>query len=424
MKKVLLITYYWPPAGGAGVQRWLNFTKYLQNFGVQPVVYTVQNPSYALEDISFAPQKDIKVIKQPIWEPYALASKVSGKDHKTTSAGFLEATPSKKGQMVNYIRANFFIPDARKFWVRPSVKFLEKYLKEAKIDTVITTGPPHSLHLIGLKLKQILNIKWLADFRDPWTQIDYFHKLPFNKRALKKHYQLEKEVATKADDVLVIGTHMQQYFSQFNSQVKVITNGFDVSENVLKVPLDNAFTITHVGSLNADRNPDYFWKALRDLVNENTDFKAHLKVALIGKITQQVLKSIAAYGLQDFVQHTAYIPHKEVEKYQKSAQLLLLPVNNVPSAKGILTGKIFEYLQANRPILALGPTDGDLAALLKKTEAGSIVAFEDTEKLKKVLLSYFAAYKKGALNVTVKHLSDYHAKNITQQLASIIKENS
>jgi len=192
MKKVLLITYYWPPAGGAGVQRWLKFSKYFFENNIKPIVYTVENPSYALEDASFKTPKGVSVIKRPIWEPYALASKVSGKDQKTTSAGFLEDVPSKKNKRVNYIRANFFIPDARKYWVKPSVKFLEKFLNKEKIETIITTGPPHSLHLIGLKLKQKLGVKWLADFRDPWTQIDYFHKLPFHKLALKKHYQLRK----------------------------------------------------------------------------------------------------------------------------------------------------------------------------------------------------------------------------------------
>jgi len=420
MKKVLLITYYWPPAGGAGVQRWLKFTKYLVENNISPIVYTVENPSYALEDTSFITPKGVRVIKKPIWEPYAWASKISGKDQKTTSAGFLEDKPSKKNKMVNYLRANFFIPDARKYWVKPSVAYLENIIKEKKIETIITTGPPHSLHLIGLKLKQKLEVKWLADFRDPWTQIDYFHKLPFNKWALKKHYQLEKEVAINADTILVIGEQMKTYFSQFNKQIHVITNGFDGDDTVLKVALDKDFTITHVGSLNADRNPNYFWESLQELITENADFKKHLKVKLIGKITSQVTGSISRFRLQDFVEHIDYVPHEEVKKYQQVAQILLLPINNVPSAKGILTGKIFEYLQANRPILALGPTDGNLAALLNKTEAGKIVNFDDKKTLKTVLLSYFALYKKDTLNVEVKHLSDYHVKNITQKLAAII----
>ncbi len=420
MKKVLLITYYWPPAGGAGVQRWLNFTKYLTNFDVQPVVYTVQNPNYALEDNSFKTPKGVEVIKQPIWEPYVWASKVSGKNQQNTSAGFLEGAPTKKSRMVNYIRANYFIPDARKYWIKPSVKFLKEYIVKEKINTVITTGPPHSLHLIGLSLKKQLGIKWLADFRDPWTQIDYFHKLPFNKYALKKHYFLEKKVATEADVVLVVGQQMKNYFSQFNAHTEIVSNGFDGTEKVENTALDTAFTLTHVGSLNADRNPDYFWESLHELTTENKTFKECLKIKLVGKITTQVKDSIVKHGLQEFVEFVEYVPHKEARKHQLTAQVLLLPINNVPSAKGILTGKIFEYLQAARPILALGPTDGDLAALINKTTSGKTVDFDDKKSLKSVLLSYFASYQKKELKVRVTHLSDYHVKNITRKLAQII----
>jgi glycosyltransferase involved in cell wall biosynthesis len=420
MKKVLLITYYWPPAGGAGVQRWLNFTKYLSVFDISPIVYTVQNPSYAIEDESFKTPKGVKVIKRPIWEPYAWASKVSGKDQKTISAGFLEESPTKKSRIVNYIRANFFIPDARKYWVKPSVKFLKEYVVKEKIDIVITTGPPHSLHLIGLELKQQIKLKWLADFRDPWTQIDYFHKLPFNKWALKKHYQLEKEVASQADIILVIGQYMKTYFSKFNTNVAVISNGFDSEKEIKKVPLDKAFTITHVGSLNEDRNPDYFWDSLQELIAENDAFKKSLKVKLVGKVSTQVKDSIIKFELQEFVEYVEYMAHKEVKSYQQATQISLLPVNKVPSAKGILTGKIFEYLKAGRPILALGPADGDLAALIDRTTSGKMVNFDDKQTLKTVLLSYFSAYQKNNLKVTVKHLSDYHAKNITRKLVQII----
>jgi len=210
------------------------------------------------------------------------------------------------------------------------------------------------------------------------------------------------------------------YFSQFNKRVELITNGFDTIEDLTKVPLDKTFTITHVGSLNADRNPDYFWKSLQELIAEHKDFKKCLKVKLVGKITNQVVESISKFDLNSYIEHIEYVPHKEVAEYQQKSQLLLLPVNNVPSAKGILTGKIFEYLQAKRPILALGPTDGDLAALLNKTGAGKIVDFDDKKTLKTVLMYYFRSYKKDILNVDVKHLSDYHVKNITQKLATII----
>jgi len=186
--KVLLITYYWPPAGGSGVQRWLKFVKYLPSFDVTPAVYTVDNPDYAIEDESLLLEvpSDIEVIREPIWEPNSILSKFSSKE-KQKSAGFIDANPSFFGRQMQYVRANYFIPDARKFWIKPSVKKLTPFVMENDIDIIITTGPPHSLHMIGAELKRKTGVKWLADFRDPWTNIDYFHSLPLSQKAKEKH---------------------------------------------------------------------------------------------------------------------------------------------------------------------------------------------------------------------------------------------
>jgi len=421
MKKVLLITYYWPPSGGSGVQRWLNFTKYLSDFDIEPIVYTVSNPNYAIQDLSLKAPKNIKVVRQPIWEPYRMASFFSGKNSKETSAGFLEQSPSLKGKILNYIRANYFIPDARKYWVKPSVNFLKKYLKENRIDTVITTGPPHSLHLIGLKLQSELKVKWIADFRDPWTQIDYFHNLPFTKKSKQKHFNLEKLVAKKADTLLVVGKTMQDFYARFNKKVNVISNGFDTIKSGKNIVLDKKFSLTHIGLLNADRNADMFWEIVGNLMQENADFKSDVLIKLVGTVAPEVRQSIAKYNLTAIVEYTDYLPHNKVIAYQQQTQILLLFVNKVPSAKGILTGKIFEYLQAKRPILAIGPTDGDLAAVLQKTKAGIMIDFDDTEKLKQTIIENYNLYKSNNLKVNSKHINDYHVKNICAKLAEIIK---
>ena len=173
--KVLIVTYYWPPSGGSGVQRWLKFVKYLQEFGVEPIVYTVSNPKYAIMDASLANEipKNVTILKQPICEPNSLLN-IFKKNKVKESAGFLNPNPSLLGKLLQYIRANYFIPDARKFWVKPSVTFLSKFLEHNPVDAIITTGPPHSLHLIGLELKKKFDINWISDFRDPWTDIDYF----------------------------------------------------------------------------------------------------------------------------------------------------------------------------------------------------------------------------------------------------------
>lgn len=417
--KVLIITYYWPPAGGSGVQRWLKFVKYLRDFGIEPIIYTVQDPKYALEDISLGQDipKGIEVLRQPIWEPNNLLGK-----KKQTSAGFLNANPGLIEKVAQYIRANYFIPDARKFWIKPSVKFLSNYLKNNKIDVIISTGPPHSMHLIGLELKNKLGIKWISDFRDPWTEIDYFHQLPLTEKSIKKHQKLEQEVLNKSDVVLVVGGGMKQSYQSFNKNIHVITNGFDTNFSSDDVALDKKFTLTHVGLMNADRNPSVLWKVLSEIALENNDFSKNLEIKLIGKVSTICLDEITENNLNTNLKMIDYLPHNKVQEHQKSSQVLLLAINNVPSAKGIITGKIFEYLNAKRPILAIGPIDGDLAKILDETNSGVIIEFEDAVSLKSVILEFYNQYKKGKLEVQSKNISQYHRRNLTEKLSQIIKK--
>ncbi len=423
--KVLIITYYWPPSGGSGVQRWLKFATYLSDFGIEPVIYTVDNPSYAILDKTLENEvpKSVKIIKQSIREPNNFLS-LFGKKNKKTSAGFLDANPSFFGKIAQYIRANYFIPDARKYWIKPSVKFLTEYLSKNTIDMVITTGPPHSLHLIGLELKKKLGVNWMADFRDPWTDIDYFHQLPLTNRAKEKHYQLEKEVVSMADCVLVVGKTMQQNYLKYNKKIEVITNGFDGGLNTDNVQLDKKFTVVHVGLMNADRNPQVLFRVISELIKENKDFANDFQLILIGKLADDVNKSLEKHQLKSYVKIIDYLPHNEVINFQKMAQVLLLVVNNVPNAKGIITGKIFEYLQANRPVLAIGPTDGDLAGIISKTNSGTIVDFNDDKILRNTLIEFYKEYKNHNLVVKSKNIEQYHRKNLTRKLANIINSVS
>ena len=419
--KVLIITYYWPPSGGSGVQRWLKFVKYLRHFNIEPVVYTVKDPSYAIKDETLQDEipKEIEVLRNGILEPNSILPSFY-KEKKKTSAGFLDPNPGFFGRISQYIRANYFIPDARRFWIRPSVNFISDYLSKNDIDCIITTGPPHSLHLIGLKLKQKLGIKWVADFRDPWTKIDYFHKLPLTKSAIKKHYQLEEAVVRRADTVLVIGNTMKSDYLKFNKNTTVITNGFDTITNDQKVDLDGDFSIVHIGMMNADRNPLVLWKVLQKLVHENKEFENAFKLKLVGKIADEVVKSIATYNLEKYVEIIDYLSHKKVSTIQKKAQVLLLAINNIPDAKGVITGKIFEYLQAKRPILAIGPVDGDLATIIHDTQSGSVIDFNDEETLKTQLLTLFSSYKKNELKIDSIGIDAYHRKQLTKQLATIL----
>lgn len=420
MKKALIITYYWPPAGGSGVQRWLKFVKYFRDFGIEPVVYTVENPKYPILDESLVNDipVGVEILKQAIWEPNNLFAFFGKK--KTESAGFLNPNPSFFGKILQYIRANYFIPDARKFWVKPSTKYLKKYLRSNEIDVVITTGPPHSLHLIGLNLKKELNIKWIADFRDPWTEIDYFQQLPLTKKAIKKHHFLEKEVLKNADAVLVVGKTMGEKFSVFSNNVVPITNGFDEVITDAIVELDLKFTVTHIGLMNADRNPEMLWEVLSEIIAENKEFAIDFELKLIGKSDASVFKDISKYKLSKNIQVIDYVKHDKVVEFQKKSQVLLLIVNNVPSANGIITGKIFEYLMAKRPILAIAPLNGDLAEILKETNGGMVVDFGDKNTLKKTILNLYFKFKQEKLEVDSNNIKQFHRRELTKKVAEII----
>ncbi len=420
MKKALILTYYWPPAGGSGVQRWLKFVKYFKYFGIEPIVYTVKNPKYPIEDKSLLKEvpKNIEILKQPIWEPNNVF-RIFNKN-KTESAGFLNPNPSIFGKLLQYVRANYFIPDARKFWINPSVNYLKTYLKENKVAVIITTGPPHSTHLIGLHLKKKLGIKWIADFRDPWTEIDYFHQLPLTKRALKKHHFLEKEVLKNADAVLVVGNTMNEKYSKFNTNVNTITNGFDGEIKDATIKLDAKFSLTHIGLMNADRNPKILWQVLSEISSENIEFAADFELKLIGKVAHSVVKDISNYKLTKNVQIIKYVPYNEVIAFQKKAQVLLLIVNNVPSANQIITGKIFEYLMAKRPILAIAPINGDLAEIVDTTNSGFVIGFNEKDKLKNTILDLYSKYKAEKLTVVSKNIEQFHRKELTKKVSEII----
>ena len=422
--RVLIVTYYWPPAGGAGVQRWLKFTKYLRNFNIEPVIFTADNAHYPITDASL--DKDIpdniEVIKCPIFEPNNLLSKFRKRKVKS-SAGFLEENPSFLSKMLIYIRANYFIPDARMFWIKPSVRIIEGYLAKNRIDAIITTGPPHSLHMIGYRLKKKLGINWIADFRDPWTGIDYFHLLPLTKYAKNKHFRLEDQVFKNADKVIMVSKTSKEKYAEQAKSIEVITNGYDTDEIEVKdVVLDEKFSVSHIGSMNAARNPKVLWKVLAEMCNENEEFKDDLQIRLIGKLDEVVIKEeIEPYNFKD-IDLIDYIPHQEAKKYQKQSQILLLVVNDTPSAKEIVTGKVFEYMQAKRPIIAIGPEDGDLAAILKETNSGSTFNYNNEKDLKKELQKLYNNYKLGNLNVDSFNVEKYHRKQLTEKLSSIIKE--
>ncbi|GFZ84611.1 glycosyl transferase family 1 [Aquaticitalea lipolytica] len=423
-KKALIITYYWPPAGGPGVQRWLKFVKYLPDYNIQPIVYCPKNPSYPIVDESLTKElsKDIVVLKQPIKEPYKLARLFSKKAASTISSGVI---PKEKKQSVIekvmlFVRGNFFIPDARKNWVKPSVDFLTDYIQKENIETIITTGPPHSLHLIGLQLKQKLDVKWIADFRDPWTTIGYHKKLKLTKASQLKHQDLELKVLNSADQLIVTSENTKREFEfKTNQPIAVITNGYDttISEKPKK---DSKFTIAHIGSLLSERNPKHLWEALSELINENEAFKADFELNLIGVVSDDVLQEIYSHNLKDYTNVVGYVSHDDAIKAQMQSQVLLLIEIDSEDTKAIIPGKLFEYMISNTPILAIGPKDSDVERIIKSTNTGAYFFYEANNTLKSQILTYFNAYKENTLVTQPIGLKPYSRKELTKTLSELI----
>jgi len=426
-KKLLIITYYFPPAGGPGVQRWLKFVKYLPDFDVQPIVYVPENPTYPIVDEGLVKEISDKVIvlKNKIWEPYQLASVFSKNKTKKISSGIF---PQKKKQTFLdktflWVRGNLFIPDARVFWVKPSVSYLEKYIKENNIDTIVTSGPPHSLHLIGLELKEKLNVKWFADFRDPWTTIGYHKALRLSSYAEKKHKSLEHKVLNSADEIIVTSKTTKTEFQAITIKpISVITNGYDV-ENVEKQTLDSKFTLAHIGSFLSDRNPKFLWESLIELLSEIPDLKSHLEIKLIGAVSQEVLDAIAEFKLNDYLNLLGYVSHKEAIAHQRKSQVLLLIEINSEDTKSIIPGKLFEYMVSNRPIIAIGPEGSDFADIIKETNTGVFFDYSEKAKLKSVILDFYNQFLEGKLQANGVGLQQYSRKNLTKQLAQLINKS-
>lgn len=426
MKKVLIITYYWPPAGGPGVQRWLKFVKYLRDFDIEPAVYVPENPSYPIVDKSFEDEvpEGIRIIRKKIFEPYSIAGLFSKKETETISSGIIskEENQSALQKAMLYIRGNYFIPDARKFWVKPSVKALREEIKGEAYDAIITTGPPHSLHLIGQKLKEETGIKWIADFRDPWTQIGYHEKLKLSASSRKKHEKLEEQVLNSADHIITTSfTTRNEFLSKTSRPVSVITNGFDteINEEFLR---NDKFELAHVGSLLSDRNPRQLWKAIGELIRENREFADNFRLRLAGKVSEEVLKSIEDSQLQSYLVNEGYVSHSRAVEIQRSVSVLLLIEIDSEETRGIIPGKLFEYLASKRPILAIGPDGWDVERIIAGTGAGEVYSYGSMSEIKARISRHFQKYIDGELRCDSHDIAQYHRKNLTAKLANLIKE--
>lgn len=420
-KKVLIITYYWPPAGGPGVQRWLKFAKYLPIYGIEPHIYTPENPSYPLIDKSLEEEvpENIKLIKTKIWEPYQWAEKLNKKNKQFKAGQFdIGKRQSFLSKFSIWVRGNFFIPDARIFWVKPSIRFLEKHLKNNDYEAIITTGPPHSMHLIGLGLKKTFpHIKWLADFRDPWTEISYYKHLKLTKYTDKKHHFLEKEVFKNADLTIATSYTDAKNFKNKGANSICITNGYD-TEITPTLEKTNHFTMSYVGVLEQLRNPKVLWEILEEIVNENNEFKNDFQLKLVGKIDEAILKEWKT--LKNNTIYKGYLTHKEAIKEMKNTDLLLLTNFPNASSKGIIPGKLFEYLASQKTIISFGYQDSDVSKIIEKTHTGKHFTYTEKQKTKRFIMEEYEKWKNNDTSIKKMDISEFSRKNLTKKLSEFI----
>jgi hypothetical protein len=450
MKRVLIIAYYWPPAGGSGVQRWVKFAKYLPSDGWQPVVCTPLNPEYYSKDETLARDvpPEAEVLRLKITEPYGIYRRLMGKssstDMKTLTSSAADASNARgessdnvnpisaehkslKQKISLWVRANLFIPDPRIWWLGPCSRQLEKYLKEHPVDVIVTTGPPQSMHLIGRRLSKATGIPWVADFRDPWTKMFYFKHLPLTKYSLKKHLRLEKAVLDDATAVIAVTPLVQKDFQvETSTPVRLITNGFDEDDFAkvnkgLAEGRENKFRAVHTGIFAADGNPLALWDVLAEQCRKDEDFRNRLEIRLAGKVDEAIVEAIRSRGLGDNLVLIGYVSHERAVAEQQCADLLLLPLRQEPEYRSVLPGKIFEYLAARRPVLGIGQPDGIAAKVLEDSGAGVMRDWDDVDGIRETVQAVF----EGRLSCdSDADLEKYTRRSLTGRLAGLLNNLS
>jgi len=427
MKKVLIITYYWPPAGGAGVQRALKFAKYLPEFGWEPVILTVENPDSPVDDTSLLNDipKGIKVYKTKSLEPFELYKKFIGKksDSKIPNDVLLnKKNLSLKDRLAQWIRLNLFIPDAKIGWKKYAVKKGLEIIKTEKIDLIFTTSPPQTVALIGKKLSKLSGVKWIADFRDPWMEIVYYQNVNRTKLTKVVDSSLEKKVMNNADAITTISHDIADFIrgKAKDQNVVVIPNGFDETDfESIELTKNDKFTISYTGSMSKDRVPYPFINALKRLIYSDGIINIQMKFA--GRFCHEFYNLIEKENLSKHFIIQNFIPHNESTKILQSADALLLVIDNVPNNIGFLTGKLFEYMGCRKAIFAVGPIDGDANAIIKETDCGTMVNYNDDEEAYKSLKMMYDNWENDRSNYKFD-VENFSRRNLTRELTIVFEE--
>lgn len=435
-KKILIITYYFPPSGGAGVQRSLKFVKYLRDFGWEPVVLTAKDADYPVYDESLwgdVPD-NVKIYRSKILEPYRLYRKFTGRG-TDIATDITTSTLDKKSQqklsekISAWVRAAFFVPDARILWSFFAVFLALKIARKEKISIIYSSAPPYTTHLIGLAVKRLTNLPWIADFRDSWIG---WHTAPQWRPALSRKLEtkMEGSVLKYADRILTVSSGVKadlisRHKSIAEKRWSILTNGYDEDDFLGIVPIrkENKLTITYTGSFFGEFSPEYLLRALEELNLEDKDLLKNLHLRFIGRKAEPILNRIKSSAVNHLIENIPYVPHKKSLAYLLGSDILLLIIDDAPNNCGILTGKLFEYIGAGHPILALAP-EGDAAQLIKKNGLGVVIPPRNVEKIKneiKDLINNYGKTKKG-VQLNSKLRNQFKRKTLTSKLADLLEK--
>ncbi|MDP4665968.1 MAG: glycosyl transferase family 1 [Flavobacteriaceae bacterium] len=423
-KKVLIIAYYWPPAGGPGVQRWLKFVKYLPEFGIEPIVLVPDAAYYPTIDSNLSHEVSpvLEVHRVNIKEPSRFLRMFwPNKTAHLSDGGLSSNSMSIFTKLLVYIRGNCYIPDARVGWVNPAFAQVQQILqKHPDLNTIITTGPPHSLHLIGLKVKaKYQHLRWIADFRDPWTAIKYHKNLRLSGKSQIKHKSLEREVLMSADQILTSSWHTANSFKSItNKPVEVLTNGFDPSDFDSPAVRDDKFSMTHVGALLPDRNPVILWQCIYQFLKLRPKAQSKLEIRLVGAVDQTVINELKTLNLMKYTTLFGVLDHKSAVSQMMNSKLLFL----VESENHVIPGKLFEYLNTGNIIAAVTPDNSDVSSILTNYPH-SFMLSDDLHQNCARLCAYYDQFEQGLSNKEVYNSSLYDRKSITSRLVQLLIVN-
>lgn len=411
MKRALIITYYWPPADGPGVQRWVKFAKHLPRMGWQPVIFTPQSPEKLVLNESLPASLPVS------FKLYRKFFRIEPEVNPVTING----KPWKK--LCGRIRENIFIPDSGISLVGPSETYLKQYLEAHPVDVIITTGPPHSMHLIGRNLHRETGIKWIADFRDPWTENFYFKYLRLTDKSERKHRELEQSVLDEADAIISSSPSVQDDFrARTATPVHMIPYGFD-SDDFPAVECERDkehFRIVHTGLLAADGNPLFLWDHLAHRCYKDAEFKSRLQIRLAGRTDQEIIDAIVDRGLEGNLVNLGYLSHSRTVEQQRLADILILPLRQEPEYLKVLPEKIFEYLASRRPVLGIGPGNSVAAQLLQECRAGQMFDWDRRDCIKQFVQREWERWKAGEGCENSADISQYEFRELTRTLTEIL----